>query len=163
MKYGYARTDRDQQSRELQIAALRGVMCVHIFEDRGQSPVTTRRPALRRCLKRLRAGDTLVIWKLDRLGRTLRDLVAILDALRARGVRFQSISEAINSTTPNGRIMWQTIEMLAEYERCLIGERTGTRMKDDGRKGVNFDINKKRVTAHKRMAKTIAVERVAVA
>ena len=82
MKYGYARTSTDDQTTALQMAALRRARCAHIFEDRGQSGVTAKRPSLLRCLKSLRAGDTLIVWKLDRLGRSLRDLITLLDDLR---------------------------------------------------------------------------------
>ena len=75
------------------------------------------RPTLLRCLRMLRAGDTLIVWKLDRLGRTLRDLITMLDDLRARGVKFHSLTEAIDTATPTGRAMWQMIGVLAELGR----------------------------------------------
>ena len=82
MKYGYARTSTDDQTSDLQLAALRRSRCTHIFEDKGLSGGTTKRPALGRCLKNLRAGDTLIVWKIDRLARSVRDLIAMLDNLR---------------------------------------------------------------------------------
>jgi DNA invertase Pin-like site-specific DNA recombinase len=105
VKYGYARTSTDDQTTALQLAALKRVKCSHIFEDKGLSGATTKRPSLARCLKTLRAGDTLIVWKLDRLGRSLRDLIAMLDELRDRGVVFQSLTEAIDTATPTGRAM----------------------------------------------------------
>jgi DNA invertase Pin-like site-specific DNA recombinase len=84
----------------------------------------TKRPALLRCMKKLERGDTLTAWKLDRLGRSLRDLIAMLLGLRDRGVKFRSLTEAIDTTTPTGRAMWQMIGVLAELERSLIVERT---------------------------------------
>jgi DNA invertase Pin-like site-specific DNA recombinase len=83
-----------------------------------------KRPQLTKCLASLQAGDVLVVWKLDRLGRSLRDLIALLDDLQARDIGFRSLTEAIDSTTPTGRAMWQMIGILAELERSLLLERT---------------------------------------
>ena len=138
MKYGYARTSTEDQTTALQLAALRSARCVHIFEDKGLSGATTSRPALARCLKSVRAGDTLIVWKLDRLARSLADLIAILDDLRGRGVRFQSLTESIDTETPTGRAMWQMIGILAELERSIIAERTRAGMKAAKRRGVRF-------------------------
>src|ERR1035441_9146970 len=77
MKYGYARTSTDDQTTALQLAALKKVRCSHIFEDKGLTGATTKRPALARCLRTLRPGDTLIVWKLDRLGRSLGDLITM--------------------------------------------------------------------------------------
>ena len=85
MKYGYARTSTGDQTTALQLAALQGAECSKIFEDKGKSGATVKRPALARCLKALRPGDTLIVWKLDRLGRSLRDLIAT--ARRTPGTR----------------------------------------------------------------------------
>jgi DNA invertase Pin-like site-specific DNA recombinase len=108
------------------------------FKDEGLSGATAKRPALLRCLRVLQAGDTLTVWKLDRLGRSLRDLIALLDSLRDRGVKFRSLTEAINTTAPTGRAMWQMIGLLAELERSLIVERTQANMKEARRRGVKF-------------------------
>ena len=75
MRYGYARTSTDDQTTALQLAALKKARCAHIFEDKGYTGATTKRPGLARCLKTLRAGDTLTVWKLDRLGRSLADFI----------------------------------------------------------------------------------------
>src|ERR1022692_154459 len=138
MKYGYARTSTDDQTTALQLAALKRARCSSIFEDKGSSGASVKRPAVSRCLKALRAGDTLIVWKLDRLGRSLRDLIAMLDDLRARGVKFHSLTEAIDTTTPTGRAMWQMIGVLAELERSLISERTRAGVKAAQRRGVKF-------------------------
>ena len=74
MKYGYARVSTDDQNPALQLSALKKAGCREVFKDQGISGATTKRPALQRCLKALQAGDTLIVWKLDRLGRSLRDL-----------------------------------------------------------------------------------------
>jgi len=145
MKYGYARVSTDDQSPALQLAALKRAGCTPkaIFKDEGISGAIAQRPALLRCLKTLQEGDTLIVWKLDRLGRSLRDLIAMLDDLRARGVKFHSLTEAIDTTTPTGRAMWQMIGVLAELERSLIVERTQAGMKEARRKGVKFGRKKK--------------------
>ena len=138
MKYGYARTSTDDQTTALQLAALRSARCTHIFEDKGISGATTERPALARCLKSLRAGDSLIVWKLDRLARSLADLIAILDNLRDRGIRFQSLTESIDTQTPTGRAMWQMVGVLAELERSLIQERTKAGREAAKRRGVKL-------------------------
>jgi DNA invertase Pin-like site-specific DNA recombinase len=138
MKYGYARCSTDDQSTVLQLAALKKAGCRKLYKDDGISGVTLKRPALIRCLKTLGSGDTLVVWKLDRLGRSLRDLISMLDDLKQRGVKFRSLTEAIDTETPTGRAMWQMIGVLAELERSLITERTRAGVKAARRRGVRF-------------------------
>jgi len=87
MKYGYARVSTDDQKADFQIAALKKVGCEYIFTDTA-SGTTTKRPELTRCLESLRAGDTLIVWKLDRLGRSLSHLVAVLSELQVKGIAF---------------------------------------------------------------------------
>ena len=117
--------------------------CKTLFKDEGISGATTKRPALTRCLKALQDGDTLIVWKLDRLGRSLRDLITMLDDLKHRGVKFKSLTEAIDTETPTGRAMWQMIGVLAELERSLIVERTQAGIKEARRRGVQFGRKKK--------------------
>jgi DNA invertase Pin-like site-specific DNA recombinase len=143
MKYGYARVSTDDQTPALQIAALKRAGCRTIFKDKGLSGATIKRPALTRCLNKLQDGDTLIVWKLDRLGRSLRDLIAMLDELRARGVKFHSLTEAIDTDTPTGRAMWQMIGVLAELERSLISERTRAGVKAAQKRGVKFGRKRK--------------------
>ena len=143
MKYGYARVSTDDQSPALQLAALKKDGCKTIFKDDGLSGATTKRPALLRCLKNLEHGDTLTVWKLDRLGRSLRDLITMLDDLKKRGVKFRSLTEAIDTETPTGRAMWQMIGVLAELERSLISERTRAGVKHAKRRGVKFGRKRK--------------------
>jgi DNA invertase Pin-like site-specific DNA recombinase len=138
MKYGYARVSTDDQNPALHLAVLKKAGCQTVFKDEGLSGATTKRPAPLRCLKKLEHGDTLIVWKLDRLGRGLRDLIGMLDDNRARGVKFHSLTEAIDTETPTGRAMWQTIGVLAELERSLISERTRAGVKDAQRRGVKF-------------------------
>ena len=99
------------------------------------SPLPRQRPALVKCLKTLQAGDTLIVWK---LGRSLRDLIHMLDELKHRGVKFRSLTEAIDTDTATGRAMWQMIGVLAELERSLITERTRAGVKAAQRRGVKF-------------------------
>jgi len=118
--------------------ALKKTECQTVFKDEGLSGATTKRPALLLCLKKLEHGDTLIVWKLDLLGRSLRDLITMPDGLRARGVKFHSLTEAIDAATPTGRAMWQMIGVLAELERYLIAERTRGVVKAAQRRGVKF-------------------------
>src|SRR5712691_223661 len=99
LKYGYARVSTDDQTPAMQLAALRKAGCKTVFKDDGLLGATTERPALRRCLKKLEAGDTLIVWKLDRLGRSLRDLITMLDELKRQQVKFRSLTEHINTDT----------------------------------------------------------------
>ncbi len=123
MKLGYARVSTEDQNPDLQLTALKRAGCDKIFTDKATG-TNAERPALAKCLKALKAGDMLTVWKLDRLGRSLRDLIALLDDLKAQGVAFQSLTEAIDTETPTGRAMWQMVGILAELERSLIQERT---------------------------------------
>jgi len=123
MKYGYARVSTHDQNPELQLAALKKAGCRTTFTD-TTTGANTKRPELAKCLKALAEGDTLVVWKLDRLGRSLGDLITLLDDLKGRGVAFRSLREAIDTETPTGRAMWQMGGILAELEKSLIQERT---------------------------------------
>jgi len=143
VKYGYARVSTDDQNPALQLAALKKAGCKTVFKDAGLSGATTKRPALLRCLKKLQTGDVLIVWKLDRLGRSLRDLIAMLDGLRDRGIKFRSLTEAIDTDTPTGRAMWQMIGVLAELERSLITERTRAGIQAAKRRGVKFGRKRK--------------------
>src|SRR5487761_2498475 len=138
MKYGYARVSTEDQNPDLQLAALKKAGCRTVFKDEWISGATAQRPALLKCLKTLQAGDTLIVWKLDRLGRSLRDLITMLDDLKHRGVKFRSLTEAIDTETPTGRAMWQMIGVLAELERSLLSERTRAGVKAAKGRGVKF-------------------------
>ena len=122
----------------MQRASLTKAGCAKIFTDEGLSGATSKRPALLRCLKALERGDSLTVWKLDRLGRSLRDLITMLDDLKQRGVAFRSLTEAIDTHTPTGRAMWQMIGVMAEFERSLISERTRAGVKAAKARGVKF-------------------------
>ena len=122
MKVGYARVSTQDQNLDLQLKALKG--CGKVFRDKGISGTQNNRPQLKRALKHLKSGDVLVVWKLDRLGRSLGHLIETVNALKDRGVGFASISESINTTTPGGKLFFHVMGALAEFERDLIVERT---------------------------------------
>lgn len=137
MKYGYARVSTDEQKTDLQVVALKKAGCRHIFTDTA-SGANSKRPELTRCLASLRAGDTLVVWKLDRLGRSLSHLVAVLSELQDRGVAFLSLTEAIDTKSAAGRLLGHMLAALAEFERSLIVERTQAGLKVAKKRGVKL-------------------------
>jgi DNA invertase Pin-like site-specific DNA recombinase len=137
MKYSDARVSTEDQNPAMQLATLKKAGCKTVFKDEVTG-AHVNRPALTRCLKKLETGDTLVVWKLDRLGRGLRDLIAMLDDFRSKGIRFKSLTEAIDAETSTSRAMWQMIGVLAELERSLIVERTQAGIKAAQRRGVKF-------------------------
>ncbi len=123
LKIGYARVSTRDQNLDLQTAALRAAGCARIYED-TMSGAKRDRPELNRALEHLRAGDTLVVWKLDRLGRSVKDLVELVGELEKRGVHFQSVTDAIETATPAGRFFFHVMASLAQMERELLVERT---------------------------------------
>jgi len=123
MQIGYCRVSTEDQNPDLQLRALKKAGCKTIYTDKVSGTVR-KRTYLERCLQELQAGDVLVVWKLDRLGRSLRDLIALLDDLKTRGVAFRSLTESIDTATPTGRAMWHMIGILAEWGRSLIQEGT---------------------------------------
>jgi DNA invertase Pin-like site-specific DNA recombinase len=137
MKYGYARVSTEDQNPAMQLAALKKAGCKTVFKDEVTG-AHVNRPALTRCLKKLETGDTLIVWKLDRLGRSLRDLIHMLDDFKHRGIKFRSLTEAIDTESPTGRAMWQMIGVLAELEQSLITERTRAGVKAAQKRGVKF-------------------------
>lgn len=123
MLIGYARVSTVDQNLELQRDALRAAGCVRMFEDQLSGTVT-QRPGLSEALSHLREGDTLVVWRLDRLGRSLRNLIEVVADLESRKIGLRSLHEAIDTTTSTGRLVFQIFGALAEFERNLISERT---------------------------------------
>jgi len=124
MKIGYVRVSTSDQNIDLQIDALEAAGCEKIFKDKGVSGSKRSRAGLDETLAALNEGDILTVWKLDRLGRSLQDLIQIVNDLAGRGVGFASVSEAIDTTTANGKLFFHIFGALAEYERGLIRERT---------------------------------------
>lgn len=123
MHIGYARVSTSEQSLNLQRDALQAAGCVQLFTDVG-SGVRAERPGLGAAFQACRSGDILVVWKLDRLGRSLADLVQTIGKLAERGIGFQSLQEQIDTTTASGKLIFHIFASLAEFERDLIRERT---------------------------------------
>lgn len=123
MLIGYVRVSTNDQNTALQRNALECAGCELIFEDKI-SGKTSDRPGLKKLLKALSPGDTLIVWKLDRLGRSMRHLVTLIEELRQRGINFRSLTDSIDTSTPMGRFFFHVMGALAEMERELIVERT---------------------------------------
>ncbi|MCO5161160.1 MAG: recombinase family protein [Mesorhizobium sp.] len=123
-RIGYARVSTEDQKLDLQLHALRNVKCDQIFTDFGISGSSTDRPGLQKALDSLKRGDTLVVWRLDRLGRSLIQLVQLMDELGKRGIDFYSLTENIDTGSSGGRLLFHMIAALSEFERTLISERT---------------------------------------
>lgn len=123
MIIGYARVSTQHQHEELQIDALEKAGCEQVFKEKITGK-TRERPQLQQCLSTLRTGDTLVVWKLDRLARSLKDLVEIIDDLHQRNISFRSLTEGIDTTNAGGKLVFHIFGALAEFEHSLIKERT---------------------------------------
>lgn len=123
MLIGYARISTNDQNLNLQRDALKAAGCSQICEDTA-SGASVARPGLEKALGMLREGDTLVVWKLDRLGRSLKHLIESVQALDSRGVGFKSLQDNIDTATPGGKLLFHILGSLAEFERDLIRERT---------------------------------------
>jgi DNA invertase Pin-like site-specific DNA recombinase len=120
---GYARVSTVEQDPALQLDALKAAGCLKIFTDKA-SGALDRRPQLDKMLEHLRAGDVVVVWRLDRLGRSLRNLIALVDDLATKEVGFKSLTESIDTTTPGGVLIFNIFGALSQFERALIQERT---------------------------------------
>ena len=123
MKIGYGRISTADQSHDLQKDALERAGCEKIFLD-TISGAKSKRPELNKLKEQIREGDTLIVWRLDRLGRSLRDLIDLMKWLEGLGVEFISLQESIDTTTPAGKLTFHIFGAMAEFERNLIQERT---------------------------------------
>lgn len=123
MKIGYARISTREQKLDMQILALKEAGCEKVYEE-VTSGAKTDRPVLNDVLKQLRDGDVLIIWKLDRLGRSLKHLVELIHTLMQRNIGLCSLHDPIDTTTPQGRLIFNIFASLAEFERDIIRERT---------------------------------------
>jgi DNA invertase Pin-like site-specific DNA recombinase len=123
MLIGYARVSTQDQDAAAQIAALKTFGCELIFQEKS-SGGRWDRPELHRLLEQLRKGDVLVVWKLDRLSRSLKDVLNLMDKIALSGAGFRSLTETIDTTSPGGRMMMQIIGTFAEFERAMLRERT---------------------------------------
>ena len=123
MLIGYARVSTVDQNLGLQRDALTEAGCTKLFTEQMSGAVADR-PELKQALEFARSGDTLVVWKLDRLARSVKQLIETVEKLRARGIGFRSLTEALDTTTEQGRLVFRMFSALAEFERSLIRERT---------------------------------------
>ncbi len=124
MLIGYARVSKgDEQSNALQAKALKAAGCQRVFEE-AASGGRWDRPILHDMLRQLRDGDVVVVWKLDRLSRSLKDLLHLMERIKEADAGFRSLTESIDTTTPAGRMMMQMVGSFAEFERAMIRERT---------------------------------------
>lgn len=117
MLIGYVRVSTNEQNTALQRNALESAGCELIFEDKA-SGKKAERPGLKKVLRMLSRGDTLVVWKLDRLGRSMRHLVVLVEELRDRGINFRSLTDSIDTSTPMGRFFFHVMGALAEMGHC---------------------------------------------
>ncbi|NTG30079.1 recombinase family protein [Agrobacterium rhizogenes] len=124
MIVGYARVSTEDQNLDLQLRALRAAGCKQVYTDHGLSGKGFDRPGLLDALASLKPGGVLVVWRLDRLGRSLIKLVHLVDRLGQRGIEFRSLTENIDTTSSGGRLLFHIMAALAEFERGLISERT---------------------------------------
>lgn len=123
MLIGYARVSTQDQNPELQLDALKAAGCQKVFIERA-SGAQRDRPELKTALDYMRNGDTLVVWKLDRLARSMKQLIETVEGLEEGGVGFRSLTEAVDTTTPGGKLVFHIFGALAEFERSIIRERT---------------------------------------
>lgn len=137
MKVGYARVSTREQDAAMQAEALTAAGCEKIYEETA-SGAQRDRPELIKALGYLRKGDVLVVWKLDRLARSIKQLIETIEDLEKRGIGFISLTEAIDTTTPGGRLVFHVFAALAEFERELIRERTNAGLKSAKARGVKL-------------------------
>jgi DNA invertase Pin-like site-specific DNA recombinase len=123
MLIGYARISTSEQDTKMQVSALQSAGCELIFREKA-SGGRWERPELHKLLSQLRKGDVLVVWKLDRLSRSLRDVLTIMERLQEKKAGFRSLTEAVDTTTPAGRMMMQMVGAFAEFERAMLKQRT---------------------------------------
>lgn len=154
MKIGYARVSTEDQNIDLQRRALEAAGCEQIFTDRVPG-ASEKRPGLDRALAKCTAGDVLVVWKLDRLGRSLSHLIGVIKEIGDRDVGFQSISESIDTTTAGGRLVFHMMGAIAEFERSLIAERTAAGIAAARKRGVKLGRRKVLSGSQVRHAKSL--------
>ncbi len=123
MLIGYARVSTQDQDPRMQVDALKDAGCERVFQEKA-SGAQRDRPELRSAIDYAREGDTIVVWKLDRLARSLKQLIETVEGLEARGIGFKSVTETIDTTSPGGKLVFTIFAGLAEFERSIIRERT---------------------------------------
>lgn len=166
MIYGYARVSTNDQTTDLQRDTLEKAGCDRILTDVA-SGAKTHRPELDHMLDLLRKGDTVVVWKLDRLGRSVRNLVDLMTTFDEKGVQFRSLTESIDTSTPGGTLVFNIFGSLAQFERDLIRERTRAGLeaaRARGRKGGRpAKLDEKQVREVRRLygSRTVTVDQIA--
>lgn len=135
MIIGYARVSTDDQNLDLQMDALSRAGCARIFTDQGVSGATIEREGLSQAIAAVGKGDVLVVWKLDRLGRSLSFLISLIEKLRNDGAGFESLSDGIDTTAAGGKLVFHIMGALAEFERGLISERSKAGMQAARKRG----------------------------
>ena len=166
MVYGYARVSTGDQTTDLQRDALEKAGCDRIFTDVA-SGARAHRPELDHMLDLLREGDTVVVWKLDRLGRSMQNLVDLMTIFDERKVQFRSLTEAIDTSTPGGTLVFNIFGSLAQFERDLIRERTRAGLeaaRARGRKGgrpAKLDAKQVREVRRLYASRTVTVDQIA--
>jgi DNA invertase Pin-like site-specific DNA recombinase len=128
MKIGYARVSTDEQETHLQMDALKRVKCTRVYQEKVSS-AKAERPELMRLLDNARKGDVVIVWKLDRLARSIRQLIETTVLLNERGVELHSLTENINTTTPSGKLTFHIFAALAEFERDILRQRVNAGLK----------------------------------
>lgn len=152
MKIGYARVSTREQNLDMQIEALKAAGCEKIFSEKLSGRIGSR-PELDSCLSFIRQGDTLIVYKLDRLGRSLRNILMLLDGFRDKGIHFVSLQDNISTEGATGQLITNVLGAFAQFERDLIVERTQEGRRIAKEKGVKFGrkatINKNNVAKQK--------------
>ena len=164
-KIGYARISTEDQKLDMQVAEMKAAGCKRVFTDRA-SGAKSERPGLDECLKSLKKGDTLMVWRLDRLGRSVRHLVNVVSDLKERGIGFKSLRDgAIDTTTASGELIFNIFAALAQFERELIRERTRaglaaarTRGRTGGRPPISMNDPKVRMAKKMHADRSISIE-----
>lgn len=136
--YGYARVSTDDQNLDMQLQALNAAGCTHLMQEKRSGSAGILRKQYELLKKSLRAGDVLVVWKLDRLGRDVKELVIFAEMMQERGIEFRSITEGIDTTKPMGRFLFNLLASLAQLERDMTAERTKAGMRAARARGAKF-------------------------
>src|SRR6516162_11188288 len=158
MKIGYARVSTLEQNLDLQLHALKKAGCRRIFQEKISSSARNR-PEFQRMLDQIRGGDILVVWKLDRLARSTRDLLETMETIRGAGGKFQSLSEPwADTTTHAGKMIMTIFAGIAEFERALIRERTGAGREAAKKRGVLFGRPPKLTPDQRQLAQRLVSE-----
>ena len=158
MKIGYARVSTEDQRLTLQLEALKKAGCKRVFREKVSGGYRDR-PELNRLLDQLREGDIVIVWRLDRLARSTRNLLEIVEIIRSAGARFQSLSEPwADTTTHAGKMIMTIFAGIAEFERDLIRERTGAGRANAQKRGVRFGRPKKLNADQQRLAQRLLQE-----